>query len=326
MRKSFFQERTEAQIRSLKPKKFYLNRGLVKAISDLGSEESIEIRTRLLPGNFYSQSSPVEASRKFYKHGNLVQTVNPKSQKYAYSHDRKPVSAEDFSFMENMNEEDVNYVGYSFYPVQGNDKRKRAVPFVWLLEGARIFTYSEKLASIEVSPYEKAERVEVEGASVVCTVPSREKKKGRYKIKLEHVPVVDSKERLAVVLSLKSDFYQEHKEFNIRYTYKDDRESSDIFTFYPQDIAAYIAVMKYFSEKDNFTPFCMNPFILPSRKEAEFYNRLCNNVIVYDASGKDRKLHIAEKSILLGRFMNVFGYESSTFKKERDVRLSDYLW
>jgi hypothetical protein len=336
--KSYFKERNINEISRLHQSEVYTQRGLVKKILDLDpSEEGIVLKTRLTPGRFYiNAESSRDASRRCYKHGDLILLSMPRTQADAFKTVETPsaVMSRDFSRLSSLREEQINFVGYSFRPVQGRDRRKRVIPFVWLPEAVRLFGYSENLAGhIGVKPFADAKRVAKEGASVVCSVPSRTKKKARYNTKLEHVPVLGNHEKLGIILSLKSKFEiePEHSTWNIRYTTGEYRESSDIFTFYPQDIAAYIAIVASYWKQHNMVPREMNPFALPSRLEAEFYNKLCNNLLVFDPSlsskTKLRKLHLDEKCILLARSIKVIGYYKSMFWcPERDGKLKDYDW
>src|SRR3989344_2062084 len=217
---------------------------------------------------------------------------------------------------------------------EGQDARKRVVPFVWIPEAARIFAYGEKLGSpVEVDAYADSTRVKYEGADIVCKVPSRTKKKGRYTLRLQHVPINGATERRAVAWSLKSQFQQvpEHSTYNIRYTHAGDRESSDVFTFYPQDIAAYLGVIRDANAVHNLTPIEMSPLAIPSNLEAQFYKKLCNNVVIYDptlsSKSKLRNIHIDEKSILLARSIGVLGHDATMYwDPARDGRLKDYDW
>jgi len=337
-KKSFFNERTEAGIRALSSKRAFTARGLVERISDLSPSEAVEIRVMITPGQFYrNTSNSAQASRKCYKHGDLIALTQPKTQGQAYGCSDIPLQIRDrdFSALEGMREDEINFVGYSFRPVQGNDKRKRVVPFVWIPEALRLFAYSETMTEpIKITPYADAARVKFEGADVICNVPSREKGKARYNIKLKHVPVEGSTERRAVAWSLSNDSGNkgpEHSLYNIKYNYEDDIEGSEVFTFYPHDIAAYVAVIKHFNEKHNLTPIEMSPLALPSKRTADFYTKLCNNVLIYDPSSgeKDhlRKLHIDEKSILLARSIGVYGHDETMFwNPERDGMFKDYKW
>lgn len=353
MKKSFFRERNEREISELNIKEVYKNRGLVEIIDNLNpSLDALDIRTQIIPGRFTRNSNTnAEASRKCYKHGNLITLSQPKTQKEAYNSSETPLQiiARDFSGLKNMREEEVNFIGYSFRPVQGRDRTKRVIPFVWCAEGRRLFGYAENIAhgidldGIIVNAYDDAEKAKREGASVVVEVPSRTAKHPRYKIKLMHVPIKRSDNNLATVLSLKPSILIDeetgepengrtlHDTYNIRYTYDLDREGSEIITFYPQDIAAYIGIIKDQNKKHNLTPIEMNPFILFSKHGAEFYKKLCNNILIYDptltSETKLRKLHIDEKSILLARAIREYGHDDFCFwNPERDGRLKDYNW
>ncbi|MEK6819423.1 MAG: hypothetical protein AABY10_05840, partial [Nanoarchaeota archaeon] len=81
----------------------------------------------------------------------------------------------------------------------------------------------------------------------------------------------------------------------------------------------------------NMTPMEMNPFALTSRHGASFYNRLNNNVVIFDPSlrskHKHRKLHLAEKCILWARAIGKFGHDDIAFwDPSRDGKLKDYDW
>ncbi len=338
-KKSFFDERTVADILGLTDiKAARTGRGLVETITNMQAETGLIITAELLPERFTSHfATRAEAARKCYKHGDYLRLSQPRTQEAAYACREIPlgIRTRDFAKLADIPEEDNFSQGYYWFPVQGNDRRKRIVPFAWILEGARLFGYAENLAGgIEVKPYDNARRVKTEGAEIVCRVPSRESRKSRYTVKLKHVPVEGSTERRAAVWSLCSDYDGEapaHKLFNIRYTWENDREGSDIFTFYPQDIAAYYAVIRNYLPQ-NLTPIEMTPLALPSRKAAEFYTRLCNNVLILDPTIKSkdnlRKLHIAEKNILLAR---AIGQQKDAFELmyadgPRDGKLASYDW
>jgi len=340
-RKSFFKEREVNEIlEDFRVKQAFNQKNLVERILDLEpSHDAIEIRTRITPGRFFiNTENSAEASRKCYKHGDLIALSQPKTKAEAYECQDIPLAirAKDFEKLKDLKEEEINFVGYCWHPVQGRDRRKRVVPFVWCPEGERIFAYSEHLGrGIEIEAYADSQRVKIEGANVVCTVPSRRKKEPRYKVRLINVPVEGVTERRAIVWGLKTQYGDgeetEHSIYNIRYTWKSDREASDKFTFYPQDIAAYIKFAGESWKKHNLVPMEMNPFALPSRKEAEFYKKLCNNVIIYDPTIKSkknlRKPHLDEKSILIARSIKVLGHDGSMlWDPQRDGKLKDYDW
>jgi hypothetical protein len=347
-KKSFFDEREVREIKELNPKKVYDARGLVRRIIDLDpSCESLELRFPITPGRFFfGRLTGAEASRKCYKHGDLISLSQPETQQDAYKCKEIPLAirARDFSKLEKMKEEDIDFIGYSFRPVQGRNRTKRIVPFVWCAEAVRLWGYSENMThGINVDTrYVDSKRVKLEGGEVLCEVPSRTRKKPRYKFKLLHVPVEGATERRAVVWSLEPALFigeegeieggrVPHDSYRIKYTGENVREGSQNIVFYPHDIAAYIGIVKSFTAQHNLTPFEMNPFILISRKGAQFYKNTCNNILIYDPTiqSKDhlRKLHIDEKSILFARAIGVLSHDEIAYwSPERDGKLKDYDW
>jgi len=351
VKKSFFRERNSREIGDLSPKLVYTPRGLVDRIDNLASEETLQLQIPIVPGRFYRNTeNGAEASRKAYKHGDLISLGHPRTLGECFECSEIPLQmrARDFQNLQGMREEDINFVGYSFQPGWG-DRTKRIVPFAWLPEGVRLFGYAENRAfgidgnGFDVEAYDDVKKVKKEGASVIVDVPSRTNKNPRYKVKLSHVPVIRNQNNLASVLTLKPSVpldeetgeptskRPEHDTYNVRYTWENQREGSEVITFYPQDVAAYIGIIKHFNAKHNLTPIDMNPFALPSKHQAEFYNKLCNNLVIYDPSlsSKDklRKLHVAEKSILLARAIGKFGHDDFCFwDTGRDGKLKDYDW
>ena len=340
MKKGFFKTRTAEEIRDLNLIPVSRARGLTYLIEALDpSRDALVIRFPLIPGRFLiNVQNFTEASRKFYKHGDVILLDQPTTKTDAYYNDEIPITIRERTFLDKLcreKEEDIDYIGFSFTPVQGRDKRKRRVPFVWDIEGQKLFAYSEHMTrGIDVKPYQDSQRVKLEGAEIVCSVPSRTVKKQRYKIKLQNVPVKGNTERRAVVWSLKSSFEidPEHSMWNIRYTWEHDRESKETFTFYPHDIAAYIKIVgSYWREHNNLTPMEMNPFVLFSKRGVEIYKKWDNNVLVFDptlnSKSKLRKPHISEKSLGLARAIGVLGHDEIAYwDPHRDGKLKDYDW
>ncbi|RMD66551.1 hypothetical protein D6817_03920 [Candidatus Pacearchaeota archaeon] len=347
-RKAFFNERSKSEILDLGLREVRRQRGLVELIDSLSSGAGLVIRAQIIPGKFFRNSNTsAKASRKCYKHGDYIPLAHPRTLSKCSESPLIPLQLRAHAFnseaFRRTREEEINFVGYSMRP-GWSDRTRRVFPFVWMLEGARLFAYAENNAGgIGVEPYADARRVAREGASVVVEVPSRRRKQERYKFRLEHVPVVRSRYNLASVLTLKPQIIYdetsgaiekgrtEHDIYNIRYTYEDESEASRQITFYPHDVAAYLGIIKHYLSEHNLTPMEMNPFALPSRHAAEFYKKLCNNVLIFDPSlrSKDqlRKLHIAEKSILLGRAIALFGHDDFAYwDPTRDGRLRDYDW
>lgn len=338
-RKSFFNERSPKRMEKMERVEVDNPSGLVETLLSINpSEEVVEINFPIIPQRYVRYSSnSAQASRKCYKHGNYINLKQPRSLKENL---RTPIIPEgilrdSLEFLQRKNEENIDVVGYAFRPIQGRDRRKRLVPFVWAFEGARLFNYSENVSwGIDVVPYDNSGRVKSEGAEIICKVPSRTKKHGRYLVRLRHVPVVDNLEKNATIWSLDSNFAEEplHKSYNMRYTWQNSNEGSDVATFYPHEIAAYFGVVKNYLQKEdrNFVPLDVNPFMIPSKRGADFYNRLCNNVLIYEnnsGSERVRKPHIAEKSILLARGIGFLGLNEMMYRDVgRDGKITEYDW
>jgi len=347
-RKTFFRERTAREIEKLHTNNAYHQRGLVDRIAGLDpSEDALIIRAMLTPGRFLAGAESVkDSNRKWLKHGEYLHIPYPETKAGADASPKIPLAfrAEVLSEIKGMKEGEIYALGLSSHPTWG-DRTKRVQPFVWDLEGARLFGYAENLAGgVETKVYADAKRARTEGATVLVGVPSRTRKHPRYRFKLLHVPFVRSNENLAAVQLLKPAVIIEgdgegrridgrtiHDRTLIRYTPEESQEGSNIITYYPQDVAAYLGIIKKAREGHNLTPMEMNPFALPSKVWADFYTKLNNNVLIYDPSlqSKDklRKPHIVEKSVLLARAIRVFGHDETAYwDPVRDGKLRDYVW
>ena len=341
-KKSFFKERTESEIKDLNRIQVYNSRDLVDRILSINhGAESLELRFMLLPFDFYRFGvTGAEASRKCYKHGNYLKLQTPVTLEDTLNSRSNPLSyrVKALKQLEEIPEEKIDAIGYAFRPAQLRDRRERRVPFVWLLEGARLFSYAEKRTSgIKIEPYDDSERVSTEGASIAVKIPSRRKKEQRYLAKLQHIPIKDNEWKRVIWRSLTSTYHEgkevPHSTYNIRYRFLSDIEGSNILTFYPHDIASYWSIVKYYKEKEkNIIPWQMDPFAKPSKLAVNFYLRLCNNILVYDyaleSKDKLRKLHVAEKSLLLGRLLGVKGHDETFFwnPKRDPKKIADYEW
>lgn len=345
-RNPYFKQRTIAEINQLHIDKAYKQRGLAEKIAGLDpSEEGLIINCQLIPGNFYQNvKTSHQAAGKLYNHGHFLKLEHPKSQKECDKSPTIPLKLrqEAFSILEQMKEEEIDSIGFSFHPSWG-DRLRREVPFVWCPEALKLFAYSENSSEpIKARVYGKAERVKNEGAGVIFEVPSRRRNIPEYMFKLLHVPVTRSEHNLATVLTLKPGLLQDedgriisqripHDSARIRYPYERELQSSETITFYPHDIAGYIAIVRDSVKAHNLTPLEMNPFPLFSREGIDFYKKLCNNILIFDPNfnrkDKLRKPYIAEKSILLARTIGKFGHDRIAFwDPTKDGKLADYDW
>jgi len=319
-KKSFFNERTVGEIRKLNSRTAYRQSSLVEEIDALNIQnDALEIRVLLIPQQFRrGELSQYESARKYWKHGPLIKIKQPEKFTQAVESDKTPLSYRIETFEEVRESMKEGYaIGYYWKPATTTDHIARIVPFVNIAEGARLFTYAQNYSSfrqkqngqtitkkgIKVEPYADAQRVKQEGADVVVHVPSRTEKKEKYHFRLLHVPyepTLSGGNNLAIISRLKpATIISEnepivgrtpHSEYDIKYEFKNAASQSEVIKFTPQDVAGYMGVIKRQLEDNfNWTALTYNPFALPSRKQATFYTKLCNNVLIFDPTLKSPK-------------------------------------
>ncbi len=342
-RKSYFQERTVGEIRDLSLVEANFN--LAAKLVDLSYNQALVITRPLIPAKCYNQGdTSADAARRWYKHGFQValwqpQTVSQALEEKLYPHEIREATFDDQ--IKGRKEESITAQGYSFRPIQGNDKRKRLVPFAWVMEGMRLFAYGMQTPNgLPVKPYTDAQKVEQEGGEVIVTIPSRTEKKQRYVVRLGSVPVVDSPRKFSIAWGVRSNYLEagtpEHETFGtIRYKRQADTEQSEAMFVYPQTITAYLATAQHsMLNGSNTVPWDMNPFPKPSRLAADVYRKIINNVLVKDERLKSpkhqlRKPYVAERSALIAKLIGLLGTHQTMFwlaGSNRDPKLAEYDW
>ncbi|MEM0465280.1 MAG: hypothetical protein QXW97_01100 [Candidatus Pacearchaeota archaeon] len=370
--KKFFERRSLKETLYLKIQEVNSAEDLTRKIDELKiNETGILLTIGILPENFYYNTKNwEEASRKAYKHGKLIQLPQPKTQYQTYNSHIIPLEMRAEAFLNlsekfqkgTLKESQINYIGYSWRPVQGRDKIKRAVNFIDIVRAAQKFSYASKFSKyeqdgkeeygIKVKVYGDAKKVKKEGALAIFEVPSKREKVERYKGALRSIPFKpnspseDVNYNLAISLSLapcrislENSFEDEvtfkrspHSLYtDLQYKYIDEKEYSYIIRFSPEEIAGYMGIIYNQLKKANITPLMFNPFALPSRHQMEFYKKMHNNVLIKDPSlkrkNKLRHLHLAEESLLLTRAAVIFGHDDFIYwDPVRDKNFRDYNW
>jgi hypothetical protein len=355
-RKTFFQDRTPEEIRALNSRNIYSQKNLVKRLVGAPPDRALILRSRLVPGRFFTFSyvkTGADASRAYLKHANLrnkelIRLSQPRTIEEALATLDIPVTIRlrDLEALGKMREEEIKYIGYAFRPITGTDRRLRRLPFYVNFEGGRIRAYEEKQTEgPQIKPYMDVRRADEEGAVFVVRVPSREKKNKRYPTILYNVAIRDFPEKRVAAWGIKTSYGEPEAErraeeepptrtYDFRFTRKGERESSDVFTFIPQDAAAYFSLVNFFARQRNFVPMEMSQFSFPSKFAVEeIWRKLNNNLLVYDptltSKDKLRQPHLAEKSLILGRSMAKGNYQPEEilwWDSERDGKISDYQW
>ncbi len=319
MEKTFFKPSTKTQIKD----KNLVEVVRITDVSRLPPESFIILPETIVPKGF-------ESARKFMKHGPEVKPKRYHTLDEALRDGRTPVQLREQAF-DNL-DLGVSYCGYTFMPI-GTDRRKRKISLIECLEGARLFAYAHQMkgTGIDVKPYDNSKRVRIDGAEVVCNVPSRTKGEPRSKLKLMSVPIVDSPEKHKISLNLGSDHSCGSKRFNIRYTYTDDKEGSGIVNLCAHEIAANLEVIQHYMDSKNLTPLQMSQIAIPTQEMVDYYLKWENNVLIRDSNLKSKdKLRLpnrAEKEIALWEMVRELGHDRTFYSRaSRDGSVAEYNW
>ncbi|MFH1710684.1 MAG: hypothetical protein ABH840_00045 [Nanoarchaeota archaeon] len=326
VKKTFFQEPSAAQIK--KKNAVVAGDFPVLDIEGIRENQYLVITSPLLPTCF--QDEP----RKFLKHGPEIQIHRYQSIRRAEYTAQIPLDLRRQAY-ERVRENSVDYSCYSFVPLIGNDRRRRRVSLVQILDGAQIFAYSHQVkgTEIKITPYDDARRVEREGAEVVLEIPSAEQKTPRHQIKFTGVPVKDTPRKFAIAHSLGSDHTCPFKTYReMRYTWDIDKENSRIMNLCKHEVAGWFGLVDhYWNQEHNLRPLEMSNIAMPSQFTVELYKRMLDSLLIYDSTiaTKDnlRKPNQAEKQVLLDRAVKLYGHDKTLFaNSERDGLLAQYNW
>ncbi len=353
--KPFFKERTTDEIKALVNRDVYTPRGLVRRIADLPQDKAIVLRSVLIPGRFLAfpyVETQADASRAWLYHageegrGNeMLYLDQPRTAEEARISTENPfqVRKRALETLADKREEDVKAIGRCFRPFAGtSDQRLTRVPFYIDFEGAKIRAYEEsctRQGAVVDTRYANVQEVANQGARIPVQVASRTRGKERYHVVLNHVPVIDNPEKRVIAWNIRCQFGNPEGERSRgeepgQETWSRVKYTSDTFTAVPQFAAANFAVIQNYARRGNLTPMEQCQFAFPSKFAVEqIWRKLGNNILVYDPilQRKDRlrKLHLAEKSLLLGRTVargNFLPEEIFWWEPQRDGRIRDYQW
>ena len=351
VRKKFFKTRSVAQIRKLKVSRVRSRRNLVRRVLDMDpSADAIELTKPLTPEKYFRKGGNwKEASIRHLRHGKLIPLRQPGTVKAAHECSDIPlaVRSADFSRVlwgqvkRDMTEENIDFLGYSWRPVRkSGDARRRIVYFGASSAAIDIFRYGERLeekggGGIGLKPYTKARAVIKGGATVDCSVFSREVGANRYRLRLVGVPFEGVTEKRSAIWGFKVEYLSAPPAFGYYATLKYKLEGSQIIgddiAFDPHPIAAYLKFAGESWKRHNMTPMEMNPFTLLSKEGFEFWKKLESNLVVRDrtlsSKLKLRPLHLDEKCMMMAMLIGVVGPDESVFwDPGRDGKIKDYSW
>ena len=266
---------------------------------------------------------------KFLKHGETFDLGNRPFGKSPCTLFRDTVSDPQTSFNTYMG-------GYSFKPLIGPDKVPRRVPFVELLEAARILAYGTVYpdAAVKIEgEYTDVRKVEKEGGSFLISSPSRTQKHGRYRFTISSIPMRFTKPFVYLIpysfgtqdLGVESKAFRE-----LRYTSHDSIESSRINYVQAHEIAAAYAIAESQLKEKNSIPSQFLVFPIASQQAVDLYTKLLNRTLLQvEEEGKVRFKHLGQAHIeaMMWRLVRRKGY-GSAFDDQAllEGRMRNYNW
>ena len=183
-------------------------------------------------------------------------------------------------------------LAYGWKPLRGKVK---VVPFAEVLEGARLFSYSHSdTFGIRPVDVERVYGQGLRGDDAFVAVPSRTKNQGRYKFKVEHLPV--KRKNVGLVSEAfdtdhkcdRKSFYMNHK-FGLK----------GVELVCAHEVAAMMAVAEHFSP-GNDGPLWYSPLAIPSMDLVREYAKLVTKVLVEEEGKKARPFGLIERSFVVG--------------------------
>jgi len=231
--------------------------------------------------------------------------------------------------------------GYVIIPPSGDDKRARVFSLVDCCKGAKLYSYivnnlmPKDLSSEDyvkelkkfIKVYDERDsprEVERMGAFAIVRVPSTTPKERSHLIRLDGIPVVDTKHKYSIAYSLVSDHSCLDKKF--RFAFPSNFQKNKFMCFH--DMAAYLLVIDYCWHRDkNAIPLEQSLFALPTQTTIDLFNLMENNVVIRyrTQSGRlrDRPLNEGEQEILLWRLVGMEGHDETFFARQK---IRDYKW
>jgi len=335
VKKTFFKNRTEAQIRNLSHQERSGSR-LVSKIKDLPEDTSLVITRKLIPESYKTAS-------KFKKHGREMTLKRAQSAHELREGRVAPIKFREEAFNDLQKEYQKTgnislLSGYTFRPPKGVvDQVLRKVALVSCLDAAQLVAYANQVpgADMPLKDYDDSKISAIEGGNFVVQVPSRTKKHSRWDVGLEGVAVLDNDWKYVVAQSIDSDHACGEKRYNRELRFKnlpnrgkERAEKSKVIQFCPHDIAAYMTLVnKYWNQDKNLVPLVSSQFAIPTQETVDFYQKLRNNTLVeYETkSGKvaTRSMNQAELETMLWGLVAVDGHDK-TFFATKDIK--EYNW
>lgn len=324
MKKAFFKTRTEAEIKSLRPK--YIINNLAKQILALKDDEAVIIPD-LIPEEY-------KDSRDFMKHAPDIKIKRFSSLEEIVRYGKYPFE---------LREKAMNKLGSPFHSVYsirplGIDRVIREISPTACVDGVQLYAYSRKGSNITITPYDDSSMVERDGVKVYVSVPSRTEHRERYEFIWQSIPVIDNidnNNKHSIALAIQTVGHAcGDKLFNkeLAYSRRDERESSKRVTFCAHEVAAYIEICDHYKNhkdknKKSIIPLQMSQFLILSKLAARYNYLVKNNLLIRTEDGELKKADEANRNILFFELLKIHKYKDIFYShKSRDGDLVDYKW
>lgn len=269
---------------------------LYEQIGRMTEDKFLAFFTNIIPRKYYPGSRFDKkfyerrlVNAKFLKHGSEVKVKRAYSLEEIMKEQKRPFDEIRKAAGELAKKYDSAqfYSGYTMRPAtRTGNSVPRKFSLVQNFKGAKLYAYSELYANgIDIEEYgtiERAQKAETEGSIFVVNVPSRTGNKARYEFSMENIATVQSPYKFAVANTLDSDHtcnYLRYK--NIRYKYRESKESSRIKNICVHEVAGNIKIMEYSKKEDNnLIPWEMSWILIPTQFTVDAINHAANHAVV----------------------------------------------
>ena len=320
-KKSFFERKTPTQIKEGK-EAVLLEGRVVSVLQELQPHQYAVIPEQLFDPRFGDPA-------KYFKHGETYRLSNRPFGKTPRALLREAVHDPQVSFNKYMS-------GYSFVPRHGPDRVPRRVPFIELLEAARILAYGKVFpdAAVRVEgEYINAKKARTEGGSFLVSTPSRTQKHSRYRFTVKSIPLAFSEPEVYLIpysfntqdLGVESKVFRE-----LRFTRAESQESSQVNYIQAHEIAAAYVVAEEQRKKRNNIPLRFLVFPAVSQQAVDLYVALLERTLLQVQEKeivRQNNLTQAHIEAIMWRLVHHQGYAAGFDDKAlSDGRLGTYNW
>ena len=263
----------------------------------------------------------------FFKKGRCLDLNNNKTTlEELIKNGKRPLDIRRKIF-DNLKIDEYEVAAYGYWGIRKNQHRR--IHLVDCIKGARLFAYSElnkdKKEKIVIRKYDLIKNDDGGigmGADILMEIPSEQVNKDPYDITLRSVPVLDDKDKYAIIFDFDADHVCRFRVSRSSGAYKGREPLQDFHI-----VAAYLEFAHHeLKVNKNIIPLEQCPFAIPTQKTADFYNKLTRNTAIQYVD-RDKKVRravtSAEKEILVWRFVEKYGHDETFYATKK---LKNYKW